>query len=164
MKLYTLYQLTSTYGSNLITRLSDTIPSYFTGIAECGSCTLYYKDGKLHREEEEGPAEIWVDGDKFWYKEGVRYKSEFASDSKPKSSTKSAKVPLMSSSLFNEYNAFTATGNKVADAADKFFRDLINQYPEANPRELSHIVTSAVTCVESEEVLGRAFAMRKANK
>jgi hypothetical protein len=50
-------------------------PDNFTGIAEYPDGEkIWYKDGKYHRTDADGPAIIWPDGSKEWYQNNKRHR------------------------------------------------------------------------------------------
>ena len=50
------------------------VPENFTGIAENNGHKIWYKNGKLHRED--GPACEYTNGTKYWYKNGKLHRED----------------------------------------------------------------------------------------
>lgn len=68
-------------------------------------------------------------------------------------------------SLYNEYNAaHCEEAYEIDKATSEFFRNLLDKYPDHNPREISHLVTAHIRCIEAECVLRAAMEKRKAEK
>lgn len=66
-------------------------------------------------------------------------------------------------SLYNDYNALTKDGLAFENRVYKSVRPLMEDMKALgyNPRELSHVITRLVECIESEMVIEIACKMRR---
>lgn len=63
--------------------------------------------------------------------------------------------------LFNEYLALNEEGGEIAQKTWEFLRNLLDQHPGVNPRDLGEVVSNTVSGFTAEQLLRYAMTKRK---